>query len=120
MSERGRWTGLRPLLVAAAALALSGCAATHVGEDWQCPLAQGSVCASVAAADPAVPAARRRGRACRARHTPLYRRDGAGDGARNAVAAEAHTESGRGVRGGLRPARLAGGAVRRHCRRRSR
>ena len=37
-----------------AALALAGCASGHVGEDWQCPLAQGAVCASVAAADPAV------------------------------------------------------------------
>ena len=36
------------------ALALGGCAATHVGDDWQCPLAQGQVCTSVAAADPAV------------------------------------------------------------------
>ncbi|MDE0489238.1 MAG: TraV family lipoprotein [Gammaproteobacteria bacterium] len=43
---------------ALAALALSGCAATHVGEDWQCPLAQGTHCASVAAADPMVPLAR--------------------------------------------------------------
>ena len=42
---------------ALAALALSGCAATHVGEDWQCPLAQGTHCASVAAADPMVPLA---------------------------------------------------------------
>ena len=25
------------------ALALGGCAATHVGDDWQCPLAQGQV-----------------------------------------------------------------------------
>ena len=37
-----------------AALALSGCAGSHVGDAWQCPLAQGEVCASVAAADPAV------------------------------------------------------------------
>ncbi len=42
---------------ALAALALAGCAATHVGEDWQCPLAQGAHCASVAAADPMVPLA---------------------------------------------------------------
>lgn len=87
MSERGRWTGLRPLMVAAAALALSGCAATHVGEDWQCPLAQGSVCASVAAADPAVPAADGTGRLTAA--TPLYR---AGDAPGRAVA-EARSES---------------------------
>ena len=43
-----------PLAAALAALALAGCAATNVGEDWQCPLAQGSQCTSVAAADPAV------------------------------------------------------------------
>ncbi len=43
-----------PLTTILAALALSGCASGHVGEDWQCPLAQGSQCASVAAADPAV------------------------------------------------------------------
>lgn len=54
MTERRRWPGVRPAVVAAAALALAGCAATHVGDDWQCPLAQGEVCASVAAADPAV------------------------------------------------------------------
>ena len=49
----------RPRIVAAAvlaALALAGCSATHVGESWQCPLAQGGSCESVAGADPAVPA----------------------------------------------------------------
>jgi len=43
-----------PFLAAGAAFALAGCAATHVGEDWQCPLTQGSQCTSVTAADPAV------------------------------------------------------------------
>ena len=43
-----------PLTMAGAVLALAGCAATNVGEDWQCPLAQGTQCTSVAAADPAV------------------------------------------------------------------
>ena len=45
-----------PGLTAALAttLALGGCAGTHVGDAWQCPLAQGAACASVAAADPAV------------------------------------------------------------------
>ena len=38
---------------------LSACSATHVGESWQCPLAQGSSCTSIAAADPAVPASAR-------------------------------------------------------------
>ena len=41
--------------IALAALALGGCSATHVGDAWQCPLAQGAACESVAAADPAVP-----------------------------------------------------------------
>ena len=43
-----------PLMAVCAVLALAGCAATNVGEDWQCPLAQGTQCTSVAAADPAV------------------------------------------------------------------
>ncbi len=38
-----------------AALLLAGCSSGHVGEEWQCPLAAGGSCASVAAADPAVP-----------------------------------------------------------------
>ena len=40
-----------------AALALAACGSDNVGESWQCPLAQGGSCTSVAAADPAVPAA---------------------------------------------------------------
>ena len=46
----------RPSLAATAlaALLLAGCSSGHVGEDWQCPLAAGGSCASVAAADPAV------------------------------------------------------------------
>ena len=40
---------------AAAMLLLAGCSATHVGESWQCPLAQGVSCTSIAEADPAVP-----------------------------------------------------------------
>ena len=47
------------LRVAAAALVgallLGGCAATNVGNTWQCPLIQGSMCARVAEADPAAP-----------------------------------------------------------------
>ena len=41
-----------PAMMAFATLALAGCAATHIGEDWQCPPAQGVRCVSVAAADP--------------------------------------------------------------------
>ena len=48
---------LAPVLTAAvAALTMAGCSATHVGESWQCPLAQGASCTSIAEADPAVPA----------------------------------------------------------------
>ena len=39
----------------ALAMLLAGCAGSHVGDAWQCPLEQGKVCASVEAADPAVP-----------------------------------------------------------------
>lgn len=70
-------------LAAAAALLLAGCSATHVGESWQCPLAQGAHCASVAAADPAVPAetAKDRTAAAPVLPTPLYRPRGAEDSA---------------------------------------
>ena len=37
------------------ALALAGCSSGNIGESWQCPLADGGSCDSVAAADPAVP-----------------------------------------------------------------
>ncbi len=37
------------------ALLLAGCSSGHIGDSWQCPLAEGGSCDSVAAADPAVP-----------------------------------------------------------------
>ncbi len=37
------------------ALLLAGCSTGHVGETWQCPLAEAGTCDSVASADPAVP-----------------------------------------------------------------
>ena len=37
------------------ALLLAGCSSGHVGESWQCPLAEAGTCDSVASADPAVP-----------------------------------------------------------------
>ena len=40
---------------AIAALLLAGCSSGHVGESWQCPLADAGTCDSVATADPAVP-----------------------------------------------------------------
>ena len=44
-------------LAATAMVLLAGCSATHVGKSWQCPLAQGTSCTTIAEADPAVPAA---------------------------------------------------------------
>ena len=41
------------LLLALGAPLLGGCAASHVGNAWQCPLIQGQPCVSVADADPA-------------------------------------------------------------------
>ena len=38
-----------------AALLLAGCSSGNIGESWQCPLAKGGSCDSVAAADPALP-----------------------------------------------------------------
>ncbi len=56
-SRIGSGIGSRAGIPAAAlaALLLAGCSSGHVGDDWQCPLATGGSCASVAAADPAVP-----------------------------------------------------------------
>lgn len=54
----------RRLAMPAAALAavlLAGCSSGNIGESWQCPLAKGGSCDSVAAADPAVPDARTAG-----------------------------------------------------------
>ena len=43
----------RALAALLGALFLAGCAGGHVGESWQCPIAQGTACASVSEADPA-------------------------------------------------------------------
>ena len=55
-TSRPRIAGCRRVIPAllAAVLAVGGCSATHVGDAWQCPLAQGTACTSVAEADPAV------------------------------------------------------------------
>ena len=44
--------------VTLAGLLLAGCSSGHIGDSWQCPLATGGACDSVAAADPAVPDAK--------------------------------------------------------------
>ena len=46
-----------PAMIVLGALALGGCSGTNVGSSWQCPLARGGTCDSVATADPAVPRA---------------------------------------------------------------
>ena len=46
-----------PAMIVLGALALGGCSGTNVGSSWQCPLARGGTCDSVATADPAVPQA---------------------------------------------------------------
>ncbi len=58
MTTRERGVPRRLAMPAAAligALALAGCSSGNIGESWQCPLAKGGSCESVAAADPAVP-----------------------------------------------------------------
>ena len=51
-----------PAAILIGALALAGCSSGNIGESWQCPLAKGGSCDSVAAADPAVPDAGTAGR----------------------------------------------------------
>ena len=75
--------GPRVAAIVLAGLALAGCSGANVGSSWQCPLAQGGSCDSVAGADPAVPrAAPADGTTIR---EPLYRARG---GARAGPAAQ--------------------------------
>ncbi|MDE2978250.1 MAG: TraV family lipoprotein [Acidobacteriota bacterium] len=57
MTQHTKHAPRRAALPAAtlAALLLAGCSSGNIGESWQCPLAKGGSCDSVAAADPAVP-----------------------------------------------------------------
>ena len=57
-----------------ATLLLAGCSTGHIGESWQCPLAEGGTCDSVAVADPAVPDAKAAGTTALAQ--PLWRTRG--------------------------------------------
>ena len=45
---------LRAFAMLLGVLLITGCAGGHVGESWQCPIAQGVACQSVSEADPAV------------------------------------------------------------------
>ena len=69
------------LAAAVAALTLAGCSATHVGESWQCPLAQGASCTTIAEADPAVPASAARAAVLFGEPLPGVRRQVGGNAA---------------------------------------
>ena len=75
-----------------AALTLAGCTSGNVGESWQCPLAKGGFCDSVAAADPAVPDRQAAGRTVL--REPLYR---VRSGDRRPASAETPCDSGCGT-----------------------
>ena len=103
-------TALRYVLVLAlGAPLLGGCAASHVGNAWQCPLIQGQPCASVADADPAGAGARQGNtgtgpdtadRTVPAPESPLYRTAPAAEDRAEDAAAQV---SRRRCRGGCRP-----------------
>ena len=88
---------------ALAALLLAGCSSGHVGESWQCPLAAGGSCTSVAAADPAVPDAAGK----TALGKPLWLGRGTGPEASAAPPCDAECGAGFGPFGWLK--RLLGG-----------
>ena len=89
-----RW----PAAIVLAGLALAGCSGGNVGSAWQCPLAQGGSCDSVAGADPAVPQAASAPDAEPADGTtirePLYRARGGASAAPAARPCEADCDSG--------------------------
>ena len=74
-TKRASYRAALPL-AAMAALLLAGCSTGHIGESWQCPLAEGGTCDSVAAADPAVPDPKAAGTTVLAE--PLWRMRGDG------------------------------------------
>ena len=88
------------LVLALGAPLLGGCAASHVGNAWQCPLVQGKPCVSVADADPAGAGAREGNTvAVPVSETPLYRTESEAKDEANYTVAE---PSRKGCRGGCR------------------
>ena len=81
-----------PVAATLAALILAGCTSGNIGESWQCPLAKGGSCDSVAAADPAVPDRETAGRTVV--REPLYR---VRSGDRRPASAETPCDSGCGT-----------------------
>ena len=72
MGRNTRRAGRRgPAVATLAAILLAGCSSGNIGESWQCPLAKGGSCDSVAAADPAVPDRQAAGKSVL--REPLYR-----------------------------------------------
>ena len=114
MTHATKRARIRPALPAAAlaALLLAGCSTGHIGESWQCPLAEGGLCDSVAAADPAVPDPGASDGAVLAE--PLWRvRGGEAETPPPGPAPEpAEPPCSAGCGGRVRPLRLAGAAVR--------
>ena len=88
------------LVLALGAPLLGGCAASHVGNTWQCPLVKGQPCVSVADADPAGAGAREENTvAVPVSEMPLYRTAAAHDRADDTSAQPSRT----GCRAGCRP-----------------
>ncbi len=102
------------LVLALGAPLLGGCAASHVGNTWQCPLVQGQPCVSVADADPAGAGVRQSGArvgntgagpdtadgSVPVSETPLYRTESVAKNEANDTAAEPPRT---GCRAGCRP-----------------
>ena len=102
------------LVLALGAPLLGGCAVSHVGNTWQCPLVQGQPCVSVADIDPAGAGAQRTGaregnggawpdtadRSVPVSETPLYRTESVTKDEANDTAAQ---RSRSGCRAGCRP-----------------
>lgn len=95
------------VLALTAMAGITGCAGKNVGGNWQCPLAQGAVCASVSAVDPAVPA--KAGATHPTGAVPLYRPHAEGGGTAGNSGTEPATEAGKKCgRCGLFPFRWLG------------
>ncbi len=89
-------------------LALASCGAGHVGETWQCPLAQGSQCTSIESADPAIrPAAQPAGLAPLVLDTTTFAGAGATRPAADATAVDAAHASDDGGRTHPEPCRAS-------------
>ena len=113
-SSRGNAALRCALVLGFGAPLLGGCAASHVGSAWQCPMLEGQPCVSVAEVDPAGAGARQSGareaeigvrpdsanRTVPASATPLYRTPSATEDGTDDTGAQSPRV---GCRGGCRP-----------------